>query len=56
MNKFAHLASKQAAVKAAKMAEEIKECIYKYADEMPLALAIGFLDIVKKEIMEDHEQ
>lgn len=48
-----HLASKQACLKAEKMANEIKEIIYKYDREIPLALAIGVLDIVKKEILDE---
>lgn len=50
-----HLASKRACNKAAEMCEEIKEVIHKYDDEMPLALALGVLTIVKKEIMQEHD-
>lgn len=50
-----HLASKRASLKAAEMCEEIKQVIYNYSEEMPLALALGVLAIVKKEIMQDHE-
>jgi hypothetical protein len=38
------------------MAEEIKEVIYKYSDSMPLATAIGCLEIVKIELLKEHEQ
>lgn len=48
-----HLASKRAAHKAAEMCEEIKTVIYSYSEEMPLALAIGVLKIVEKEILDD---
>ena len=37
------------------MAEEIKQVIYKYSEAMPLATAIGCLEIVKYELMRDHE-
>jgi hypothetical protein len=55
MNPFdvSHLASKRAAHKAAEMCEEIKTVIYSYSEEMPLALAIGVLKIVEKEILDD---
>lgn len=50
-----HLASKRSCYKAAEMCEEIKQVIYSYSEEMPLALALGVLCIVKKEIMQDHD-
>ena len=50
-----HLASKRSCHKAAEMCEEIKQVIYSYSEEMPLALALGVLTIVKKEIMQDHD-
>ena len=34
------------------MANDIKSAIYAYSDRVPLALAIGVLEIVKKEIMD----
>jgi len=40
---------------AAAMADEIKKIIYEYSDEIPLALAIGALRIVEKEILDAHE-
>jgi len=49
----AHLASKRSCYKAAEMCEEIKTVIYSYSEEMPLALAIGVLKIVEKEILDD---
>lgn len=52
----AHLGSKRACYKAAEMCEEIKNVIGQYEGEMPLALAIGVLEIVKKEIIDEHEQ
>ena len=37
------------------MAEEIKDVVYKYREAMPLATAIGVLEIVKVELMQEHE-
>ena len=36
---------------AGEMAEKIKAVIYEYSDRVPLALAIGVLEIVKTEVM-----
>jgi hypothetical protein len=36
------------------LAEEIKEVVYRYSDAMPLATAIGVLEIVKAELMQEH--
>lgn len=49
--RFGHLASKSACYKAAEMAERIKAVIHEY-DGIPLALAIGVLRIVEKELIE----
>ena len=38
------------------MAEEIKEVVYRYSDAMPLATAIGVLEIVKAELMQEHQE
>jgi hypothetical protein len=38
------------------LAEEIKEVIYKYSESMPLATAIGCLEIVKTELLKEHEE
>ncbi len=35
------------------MAEKIKAEVYSYADRIPLALAIGVLEIVKRELLEE---
>lgn len=35
------------------MAEDIKAAVYAYSDKVPLALAIGVLDIVKRELMDE---
>lgn len=49
-----HLASKRACHRAEEMCNEIKDVIHRYDEEMPLALALGVLDIVKKEIMDEN--
>ena len=36
------------------MAQEIKDVIYKYEEAMPLATAIGVLEIVKAELITEH--
>jgi|TARA_R110000868_G_scaffold379194_1_gene644968 hypothetical protein len=38
------------------MAEEIKNVVYKYHESMPLATAIGVLEIVKLALIQDHEE
>jgi hypothetical protein len=38
------------------LADEIKEVIYKYSESMPLATAIGCLEIVKTELLKEHEE
>ena len=49
---FTVVQSKQQTVLAGEMSEKIKEIIYSYEAQVPLALAIGVLRIVEKEIME----
>ena len=39
-----------------KMAEEILDVIAKYNNEVPLASAIGVLEIVKLEIIDNHKE
>ena len=53
MNKFAHMASKKQALIAEEMANKIKELIYSYSEEIPLALAIGVLKIVESELLNE---
>ncbi|MBL4664281.1 MAG: hypothetical protein JKY22_12190 [Flavobacteriaceae bacterium] len=48
-----HLASKRICKQAEQLCNELKEAIHKYDNEMPIALVLGVLDIVKKEIVED---
>ena len=50
-----HMASKRICKRAEMLCNEVKECIHKYDDEMPIALVLGILDIIKKEIVEDCE-
>lgn len=38
---------------AAEMCDRIKTVVYEYADRVPLALAVGVVEIVKMELMED---
>jgi len=38
---------------AGEMAETIKQVIYAYSDRVPVALAIGVLEIVKSDIISD---
>lgn len=50
---FISKAGKPHAQLAGEMAEEIKSVIYSYEQRVPLALAIGVLRIVEKEIMDN---
>lgn len=38
------------------MAKELKAVVYKYNEAMPLATAIGVLEIVKVELIREHEE
>lgn len=40
---------------AGEMAERIEAVIYEYADRVPLALAVGVLEIVKRELLEEQQ-
>ncbi len=51
--RFMAIASKSHSIIAAEIANDIKAVIYKHADKIPLALAIGVLKIVEKEILDD---
>jgi hypothetical protein len=51
--KFMSIASKPQSSMLAEMADDIKEAIYKHSDKIPLAMAIGVLEIVKIEILDD---
>jgi hypothetical protein len=49
--KFMSIASKSHAYIAAELADDINSAIYKHADTIPLALAVGVLEIVKSELL-----
>ena len=51
--KFMAIASKSNAAILAEIADDIKEAVYKHSDKIPLALAIGAIEIVKKEILDE---
>lgn len=50
--RFVAVASKPHAQLAGEMADKIKAVIYEYENRVPLALAIGVLRIVEKEILD----
>ena len=50
--KFMAVASKPHAQIAGEMADEIKAVVYRYENKIPLALAVGVLSIVQKEILD----
>lgn len=47
------VASKPHAQIAGELAEAIKQLLYEHAERIPLALAIGVLRIVEKEILDE---
>lgn len=49
---FCAVANKTNAHIAAELADEIKDILYKYDGRIPLALAVGVLRIVEKEIID----
>ena len=49
--KFMSIASKSHAYIAAELADDINSAIYKHADTIPLALAVGVLEIIKSELI-----
>jgi hypothetical protein len=51
--KFMAIASKPHAQIAGELAEAIKVLIYEQADRIPLALAVGVLRIVEKELLDE---
>jgi len=52
---FMHHATKSQANLAAAMSEELKVVIYSYQEKVPVALALGVLGIVAREIQNEHE-
>ena len=53
VRRFMAVASKPHAAIAGTLADEIKAAIFKYEGQIPLALAIGVLRIVEKELLDD---
>jgi hypothetical protein len=53
IRRFSTVESKPHAEIAGALAEEIKAAIFKYDGKIPLALAIGVLRIVEKELLDD---
>lgn len=53
--KFMHLANKTQCKIAGEMSQKIKDIILSYEDQIPLALAVGVLEVVKKEIIEAND-
>jgi hypothetical protein len=53
IRRFIAVASKPHAEIAGALADEIKAIVYKYDGQIPLALAIGVLRIVEKELLDD---
>ena len=53
VRKFSAVVGQPHAVIAGQLADEIKAAIFKYEGHIPLALAIGVLRIVEKELLDD---
>lgn len=51
--KFMAVSSKSHCEIAGEMAQQIKDVIYAHSDRIPLALAVGVLRIVERELLED---
>lgn len=51
--KFTSTSSKSHREIAGELAEQIKALIYQYSDQIPLALAVGVLRIVEKELLDE---
>ena len=49
-----HMGSKRACRVAAEMADDIKAAIHRHDDTVPLALVLGVLRIVEKELIDEH--
>lgn len=54
--KFIAVASKPHAAIAGELANAIKTEVYRYADRIPLALAVGVLAIVQKELIDEAQK
>lgn len=53
-HRFMAIASKSHCAIADDLAHQIKALIYEHSDRIPLALAIGVLRIVEREILDDN--
>lgn len=53
VRKFSAVVGQPHAAIAGTLAEELKAVIFKYEGRIPLALAIGVLRIVEKELLDD---
>lgn len=53
IRKFSALKGLPHAVLAGQLATEIKAAIFKYDGQIPLALAVGVLRIVEKDLLDD---
>ena len=51
--KFMAVASKSHCEIAGEMAQQIKDLIYAHSDRIPLALAVGVLRIVEREMLDE---
>lgn len=54
--KFMHLAIKSHCMMAGEMSVEIRDTLMKYQGKVPVALAVGVLDIVKQELIDEHKE
>ena len=55
VRRFMAVSSKPHAEIAGALADEIKTAIFKHAGQIPLALAIGVLRIVEKELLDEND-
>lgn len=55
VSRFMAVSSKRHAEIAGALADEIKTAIFKHAGQIPLALAIGVLRIVEKELLDEND-
>ena len=53
MNKFESPAVKAQCEKAAELTKSIKEAVYKFADQVPLATALGCLTLASEELIRE---
>lgn len=53
MNKFESPAVKAQCEKAAALTQSIKEAVYRFADQVPLATALGCLKLASEELIKE---